>query len=391
MPAPRATVQSTTPSGEAQAATANTSAAAEGAGEATADIPPTSSTSSTSSSSSSNSSSSAQSAWNSPLNNPALARRVLSASSAAEVADILLSSGNSSSSIGSDSDSSAMAGISEADSCAVMLACLERGSLPLAMSIYAEMCAVRLNSSRSYSIMYTPSVASRSLELASCTWPPATLSTTTSLLLGLCKQLRVSEAQFVLSSITTTGLPASDAAVGFGKVVCVPLEPGKPLSVVQPQEGSKLVADSYTKYEYELFSGTVVSCRSEALLQSSNPLWIAARALGLIRTPPVAALHEFVSQAPDGTSRTFRVGTPTSDVPGQVGERVTVVSSPQKNSARGSGIFNASPPNTQPGEALMVTNHQTGAVIPLLRPPVTAAQNGLPGWVMPMAVVLSGG
>lgn len=39
----------------------------------------------------------------------------------------------------------------------------------------------------------------------------------------------------------------------------------------------------------------------------------------------------------------------------------------------------------------MVTNHQTGAVIPLLRPPVTAAQNGLPGWVMPAAIMLSGG
>lgn len=34
-----------------------------------------------------------------------------------------------------------------------------------------------------------------------------------------------------------------------------PLEPRRTLAVVQPQEGSKLVADAFSRYEYELFSG----------------------------------------------------------------------------------------------------------------------------------------
>lgn len=33
-------------------------------------------------------------------------------------------------------------------------------------------------------------------------------------------------------------------------------------------------------------------------------------------------------QAPDGTSRTFRVATPSADVPAQKGERVTFVCAP---------------------------------------------------------------
>lgn len=39
---------------------------------------------------------------------------------------------------------------------------------------------------------------------------------------------------------------------------------------------------------------------------SSNALLAVARAAGLLRKAPVAAVHTFVVQAPDGSSRTFR-------------------------------------------------------------------------------------
>lgn len=35
--------------------------------------------------------------------------------------------------------------------------------------------------------------------------------------------------------------------MGFGKVVMCPLAPKQTLTVVQPQEGSKLVADAYSR------------------------------------------------------------------------------------------------------------------------------------------------
>ena len=94
--------------------------------------------------------------------------------------------------------------------------------------------------------------------------PPATLQTTVALVLGLCKGLSVVEAMKVINAIRALGMP-SKAEVGFGKVITCPLSPNAPLAVVQPQECSKVVADSFTRYEYELFSGNVVSCKSEAL------------------------------------------------------------------------------------------------------------------------------
>src|SRR5690242_5989006 len=97
--------------------------------------------------------------------------------------------------------------------------------------------------------------------------------------------------------------------VSFGHVVSSPLPPRQPLVVVQPQEGAKVVSDSNSRYEFELFSGTVTSCSSEALQVNSNPLLAAARAVGLLRKSAVAAVHELVVQAPNGNSRTFRVGT----------------------------------------------------------------------------------
>lgn len=289
--------------------------------------------------------------------------------SAAEASEILLNESTSSSSIG------------ELECQQLIVAALDKGNVALALSIHKSMRQARRTSTLS-------SVSSMDL---SFTWPSASIQTTALVVLGLCKQLAIDQALGVLSDIRVQGLPRNDA-VGFGKVISSPLAPAQTLTVVQPQEGFKMVADAYSKYEYEVFSGTVVSCKSEALQGSSNLLYAAARAVGIIKKAPPAAVHEFVVQAPDGISRTFRVATETANVPAQLGERITFVCSPMKNSNRKRNLLAPSPPGTRPGEAMTATNHKTGVVTQLLPPPMSSSQSGtIPSWYVPAAVMLAGG
>ena len=231
-------------------------------------------------------------------------------------------------------------------------------------------------------------------------WPPTTIQSSISLVLGLCKSAAIAEASCIVVEIRAQGVPKSEE-VGFGKVVTSPLDYGsnrmrRTLTVVQPQEGFKLVACAYTKYEYEVFSGKVVTCSSEAVqVQAPNPLISAARALvKLPAPPPTAAVHTMSVQSPDGSSRTFRFGTPTSEVPAQVGERVTYVCCPMKNSSKGTRpFFSASPPGRSPGEAMQCTNHRSGVVSYLVKPPLagSALVQGPPSWLVPAAILLVGG
>ncbi|KXZ51879.1 hypothetical protein GPECTOR_11g314 [Gonium pectorale] len=305
-----------------------------------------------------------------PSFSPALLRRLAAANIPLDVAEALSEEGLSS--------------LQEDEGRALLAFCLQRGKVALALGVYREMTLARRGGGR-----MAGGPATRSLDVAFA-WPAASLATTTDLVMGLCQQLCIVEALQVLADIKVAGMPRGSEEVGFGKVITSPLAPNRPLTVVQPQEGAKTVADGYSRYEYDVFSGTAVSCSSTALVPSGNLLLGLGRVLGLLKKPPVAAIHEFVLQAPDSTSRTFRVGTETAAVPAQVGERVTVVSAPTRNIRKG-GLFNASPPGTKPGEALTATNHKTGAVLPLLRPPVSAEQAGVPGWVLPLAVALAGG
>jgi hypothetical protein len=179
--------------------------------------------------------------------------------------------------------------------------------------------------------------------------------------------------------------------VSFGFVVPSPLPPGRALAVVQPQEGAKVVADAESRYEFELFSGTVTSCSSEAQAAANNWAITAARAVGLWRTPPVAAVHTWVVRAPDGASRTFRAATATADVPAQVGERVTVVSAPERGRSKQRRLLlSTAAPGMRAGEPMSVVNHRTGAQLRLGRPPSPGQQGGLPGWVLPAAVLFAG-
>jgi hypothetical protein len=299
------------------------------------------------------------------LNNASTLRRILAASSAAEVLDVV-----------GQHAAAAPEALSEADCIAIITASLEKGKVELALAIYSEMCVTKREKTL------------RGIAGA-LHWPAATLSTTSALVLGLCQQLRTAEALQVVAELRVAGLPRTDET-SFGTVVPSPLPPNRPLAVVQPQEGAKLVADADSRYEFELFSGSVTSCSSEALEVPGNLLLDFARAAGLWKRLPVAAVHEFVVQAPDGGSRTFRCGTGTPDVPAQAGQRVTVVCAPLRNSKARQQLLSPSPPGTKPGQALSVVNHKTGATLPLLRPPTSATQSAAPSWLVPAVVLLAG-
>eukprot|EP00877_Chromochloris_zofingiensis_P002415 jgi/Chrzof1/12174/Cz06g23240.t1 len=300
--------------------------------------------------------------------NPLLLRRLLNTESATEALDIIIQQHDK---------ASQRQLVSESEADLLISSSLEAGNVSLALSIYRDMCATRRAQAR------------KTID-AACVWPAATLQTTVALVQGLCRQLRVAEALDIMEGIRAQGMPTADE-VSFGYVVNSPLPPCRALAVVQPQEGSKLVSDSSSLYEFELFSGTVVSCSSEALQPANNPIIAAARAVGLWKRPAVGAVHELVVQAPDGTSRTFRAGTATADVPAQVGERITVVCAPNqgKNKQRRL-LLTTSPPNTRPGQPMAVTNHRTGAALPLLQPPVSSSQASAPSWVIPATILLAG-
>ena len=80
----------------------------------------------------------------------------------------------------------------------------------------------------------------------------------------------------------------------------------------------QVVACASSRYEYEVFSGSVTEAASQALVSSQGALLAAARALGAWRAPAVAAVHELIVSAPGGQSRTFRFGTASADLPAQV-------------------------------------------------------------------------
>ena len=94
--------------------------------------------------------------------------------------------------------------------------------------------------------------------------------------------------------------------------------------------------------------------------------------------------------APSGIPRSFRFGTEFSDVPATVGDRVSVVCAPASAEEKNYGIFAPIPPDTRPGEALTVTNHNTSVTVPLIRAPDKNTVDTIPSWILPAAVVLAG-
>ena len=321
--------------------------------------------------------------------------------------------------------------LTEADAELLLAAALERGNVALALGLYDEMALIAggaagvaggANSSSSSNGTANTTGDGR-------TFPPLTLRLTTATVLGLCRAMRLPEAMRVLVRVRSRGGPVSAAApsssslddggatittrngattppplsdAAFGLVVRSPLPPYGPLTVVPPHEGAQSAADSASRYEFELFSGEVAAINSEALVASGGGVGAlfgaALRSAGFARRAgPPAAVHELVVRSPSGLARTFRAASATADVPARVGERVTVVCAPQRGAPsrapRRRLLLTSAPPGSRPGEPLEVTNHSTGAVLPLLRAPPkgsSAVPGGVPGWALPLAVLLAG-
>lgn len=76
-------------------------------------------------------------------------------------------------------------------------------------------------------------------------------------------------------------------------------------------------------------------------------------------------------RTPSGMARTHRFATKTPDLPAQEGERVTISLSAPSSSYRELGPLRLGPRSAglRPSEPLCLTNHATGQVSELLRPP----------------------
>ncbi|EIE21316.1 hypothetical protein COCSUDRAFT_56538 [Coccomyxa subellipsoidea C-169] len=310
------------------------------------------------------------------LSSAALLRRLTACDAANEALNIFLQETESAAS------TSYATGFSEEECRSLIGAAMARGNVVLALSVYEAMCRAGPSGS---------GAAQPSDGLGAVSWPHASLETVSAVVRGLARALRLRDAFGAIEDVRRRGVPLGDE-VPFGRVVNSPLAPGTPLTVVQPHEGCKVVACASTRYEYEVFTGDVVSVTSEALVSQQSLLLAAARAANLWRKPPLAAVHQMVVQAPDGCARSLRFGTATADVPAQVGERVSVVCSPDPATAgsgqqRAGGLLGSAPPFTKPGQPLVMTNHALGRETPLQPPPSSAA--GLPGWVVPAALLLS--
>ncbi|GAB4823249.1 hypothetical protein N2152v2_010295 [Parachlorella kessleri] len=280
---------------------------------------------------------------------------------------------------------SSLGNLSEAQCRELIAACLDRGNVRLAQSIFAAMTAAAAGVGPTTLSFDSSGGSSRGAGF----WPAATIQTATELVIGLARALCTREAIAVITSVRNRGLSAAED-VHFGYVVdCPGAAKGKPLTVAQPQDGVKLVVDSYTRYEYEVFSGRVTSCTSESLVTNQGGLVSAlARRVGLLRKPPSGAVHTMAVETPSGQQRTFRFSTETADVPAKVGDRVSVVCSPQDGFFSRRRLISASPPGTKPGEALSLSNHSTSSSTPLQRPANPGAPAGLPPWLLPAATVL---
>lgn len=243
----------------------------------------------------------------------------------------------------------------------LLLACIDRSNVQLAQAIYQAMTA-----------------SSAGLSTSSV-WPSASTETASLLTVGFCRSLNTNAAIQIIETVRNRGLPLLED-VHFGFTVGSPADPTKPLCVMQPQEGVKTVLDSYSRYQFEIFSGTVTSAASEALVSGQTWVDSMVRTFGLIRRQTIGAIHTLTIENPSGNCRSFKFGTDTADVPAKLGDRLSVVCAPQEACSAKVMFLRASPPNTKPGEPLAITNHTTNTNKKLLRP---STITGLPNWFLP--------
>jgi len=216
------------------------------------------------------------------------------------------------------------------------------------------------------------------------------------LVLALAAGLRISDAFRVLDSVKRGGVPSGEE-VPFGKIVNCPC--GKiALTVVQPQEGMKVVPCSGCRYEFGVLSGQVTEVRSENLrVEQSGFDALRKLVRSLTKQPNAEAVHSLVVTTPSGVATALRFATDTAQIPAQVGERVSVLlaaPNPSPNWERqASSEAPRTPsvvPGSEPGDAMQLTNHATSQTQTLFPPPKADTGPPLPFIIPALAIFAAG-
>ncbi|CAO2163672.1 unnamed protein product [Urochloa humidicola] len=268
-----------------------------------------------------------------------LLRRVSGAADADQVLDIV-------------AESAGGAGVAlEAPECNVILvAALDRGNVELALSVFEAM-------------------RSGFVGVGGWRWARPDVRTYALLVQRLAAALRVSDAIRIIDYVSRAGVSSTEE-VPFGIIVRCPTCMVA-VAVAQPQDGTQVVSCSECRYQYELFSGDIMSIESEEVSMDISALEKALRFINIRKDGLPAAVHSIVIRAPSGTARTHRFATQTVELPAQEGERVTISLATPPNVYREMGPLKiaARSQGFKPGEPMCLTNHINGQVSKLLRAP----------------------
>ncbi|XP_031497600.1 uncharacterized protein LOC116262400 [Nymphaea colorata] len=278
--------------------------------------------------------------------------------------------------------------LSVSDCCAVLSAAIDHNNADLAISIFSAM-----RRSVDPAVLQSREMREMGSSVRIWRWPRPDVRTYACMILGLAACMRVSDAIQIISDLSRVGV-LSGEEVPFGKVVRCP-SCMIAIAVAQPQHGTQVAACSKCRYQYELFSGDIVSISSEAI-STDIPAWEKGmRLLQILKSTIPAAVHSIVVCAPGGIARTQKFATKTAELPAQEGERVTVALSAPSYSSRGIGPFRLIPgiPGYNPGEPLSLFNHKTGVESQLLRAPEKSRVSSLvdPPVLFPLLALLATG
>ncbi|KAF3339761.1 hypothetical protein FCM35_KLT15532 [Carex littledalei] len=283
-----------------------------------------------------------------------LLRRLSGAKDADQVLDVITESGGSN-------------GMDTSDCNSLVAAALERGNAELALSLFD---AMRLGFSPDDGL--DGKVVTKTWR-----WPRPDIHTYAQLVQGLATSLRVNDALRIMGYVCGMGI-SSEEEVLFGLVIQCPTCKVA-IAVAQPQNGTQIASCSKCRYQYELFSGDIVSIESEEISMDTSGWEKALIFLKVKKDELPSAIHSIVVQTPSGKARTHRFATKTPELPAQEGERVTISLSAPSSSYRELGPLRLAPRSSgrRPSEPMCITNHATGQVSELLRPPDAKAGSGL--------------